>query len=132
MSTIPIFNGTQYPAYQQVPNNTNASVGTTATAIYSSTSFVPVGGGAGGTFPTGSLLPALTIINTGGTVCYIGSSSVTTATGVPLQPGQQLTISGGPGVVAATAGVLGWNFSAITPGGTTTIEASLPTLVSVA
>jgi len=119
-----IFN-TSPPAYQAYNAGRNA-VTNSATQIYSSTS---VTNGSTFSFPAGSTLHDLTIINTGSVTCYVGSSSVTAATGFPIKPGEQLTIQGQ--VTAATSGVLGWNIYAITSSGTTTTEASLATVAVV-
>ena len=120
-----IFN-TSPPAYQAFGAGRNA-VTNSATQIYSSTSVTV--GSTTYTFPTGSVLHDITIINTGTVTCYLGSSSVTSSTGLPLAPGQQATIQGT--VTAATAGVLGWNIYAITASGTTTTQASLATVAVV-
>lgn len=114
------------PAYQGAGAGRNA-VTNSATQIYSSTSVTV--NSITYTFPTTVTLHDLTIVNTGTVACYLGSSSVTAATGLPLKPGEQVTIQGA--VVAATSGVLGWNVYAITASGTTTTEASLATVVSV-
>ena len=123
-----VFNGTP-PSYQQVPNNANATVTSSATQIYNTTSFTAVGGTVY-SFPVGATLRDLTIVNTGATTCFIGTSSVTASTGVPLRAGEQLTIQGSH--VQAESGNTSWNLYAITASGTTTIEASLATQVAVA
>lgn len=119
-----IFN-TSPPAFQAYNAGRNA-VTNSATQIYSSTS---VTNGSTFSFPTGSTLRDLTIINTGTTTCYLGSSTVTATTGLPLKAGEQITIQGQ--VTAATSGVLGWNIFAITASGTTTTQASLATVALV-
>jgi len=126
---VAIFN-TSYPSFQTVPNSTNATVGTSAVQIYNTTNFQPVGAGSAIAFPTGGTLRDLTIVNNGAVTCFVGTSSVTATTGVPLAPGQQLTIQGSQAV--ASSGNTSWNLYAITASGTTTIEASLATVVSVA
>lgn len=78
-----VFNAT-YPAVQ-----TTASVGTSATAIYNTTTYTPPGGSAL-TFPTGVTLKDVTIVNTGTVNMFVGGSTVTTATGLlcPANGGQ--------------------------------------------
>lgn len=120
-----IFNGAP-PSTQIVPNNTNASVTSSATQIYNTTSFTAVGGTTY-SFLTGATLRDLTIINTGTVTCFVGTSSVTASTGLRLDPGQQLTIQG-----SNTVGSTNWNLYAITSSGTTTVEASLASQVAVA
>ena len=107
------------PAYQAT-----ASVGNTATQIYNTTSITV--GGTTYTFPTGVTLANITVVNTGLVTAYIGSSSVTAATGLVLGAGQQLTIQG-----SVAQGSSLWNLYAITSSGTTSVEVSLGTTVSV-
>lgn len=121
-----IFNSSP-PAFQASPSGGRSTVTNSATQVYSSTSVTV--GSTTYTFPAGVVLHDLTIINTGSTTCYLGSSTVTSSTGLPLKPGEQLTIQGQ--VTAATSGVLGWNIYAITASGTTTMEASLATVAVV-
>jgi hypothetical protein len=123
-----IFNGTS-PSYQQTPNNASASVGTSATQIYNTTSFTAVGGTVY-SFPAGAVLRDLTIVNTGAVTCFIGTSSVTASTGIPLLAGEQLTIQGSH--KQAESGNASWNLYAITASGTTQVECSLATQVAVA
>lgn len=80
-----------------------------------------------GTLPSGTVIPStfasssnVTIVNIGSVTVYVGGSTVTTATGVPLAPGAQLTLQG---AVVALYG--------ITASGTTTVEAGLASLPSV-
>jgi hypothetical protein len=123
-----IFNTTS-PSFQTVPNNTNAVVDTTARQIYNTTSFTPTGGAAI-SFPVGVALRDLTILNTGSITCFVGTSTVTATTGVPLRGGEQLTIQSSLHT-QGESGATSWNLYAITASGTTTIEASLGTLVVV-
>jgi hypothetical protein len=123
-----IFNGAP-PSMQIIPNNTNATVTSSATQIYNTTSYTAVGGTVY-SFPVGATLRDITIVNTGTVTCFIGTSAVTAATGVPLRAGEQLTIQGSH--VQAESGATSWNLYAITASSTTTIEASLATQVAVA
>lgn len=107
------------PAYQ-----TTASVTTAATQIYNTTSVTT--GGVTYTFPTGVALANLVIVNTGTVTAYIGQSAVTAVTGTPLFAGQTMSLGG-----SVTAGASTWNLYAITSSGTTSIEVSLGSTVSV-
>lgn len=108
------------PAYQAT-----GSIGSgAAVQIYNTTSITI--GSTTYTFPTGAPLANLTVVNTGTVTAYIGSSSVTAATGLALAAGQQLTIQG-----SVIAGSSVWNFYAITSSGTTSVEVSLGSVVSV-
>lgn len=118
---------TTYPAYQTVPNHTAATVTTAATQVYNTTGFQPVGAASAFNFPAGVTLSEVTIINTGAVTCWVGSSSVSGTQGIPLKPGEQLTIRGN-GHLAAESGNTSWNLWAITASGSTTIEASLATV----
>lgn len=111
-----IFNGSG-PAYQFV------TVTNSATAIYNTTTSI----GTSVAFPTGVTLTNITIVNTGSTTCFVGQSAVTAVTGIPLAAGQQLTIQGW---TSAQGG--GNVLFAITASGSTTVEASLASLASVA
>jgi hypothetical protein len=115
---MPIFNGNVLPASQ------GTTVSTSAVQVYNNSSY------GGATFPTSTTLSNLTVMNTGTATCFVGTSTVSATTGVPLAPGQQLVIIGNQ--TAGTSGNTSWNLSAITSAGTTTTEASLATLVSVA
>jgi hypothetical protein len=108
------------PAYQ-----TTASVGSSATQIYNTTSVTV--NSVTYSFPTGVTLSELTIVNTGTVTCYVGTSSVTATTGTPLKSGEQMTIRGN-GHLQAESGNSSWNLYAITASGTTTIEAGLATV----
>lgn len=67
----------------------------------------------------------VTIINTGTVTIYLGQpTNVTAATGIPLAPGQQITING----YTATSGTTTNDIWGITSAGTTTTEAGLATL----
>lgn len=118
---MPIFN-TSTPSFQGP-----TAVTGTAAAIYSTT------GSSNPTvnFATGTALSAITVINTGAVTCYVGNSSLTTAVGIPLKAGEQLTISNGNGHIAAESGVTSWNLYAITASGSTTVEVSLVTTAIV-
>jgi hypothetical protein len=113
---VAIFNGSG-PAFQF------ATVTNSATAIYNSTTSI----GTSIAFPTGVTLKDITVVNTGATQCFVGQSGVTSATGIPLGAGQQLTIQG-----YTTAQGGGNVLFAITASGSTTVECSLATLASVA
>jgi hypothetical protein len=117
-----IFNGSA-PAYQgtvSIPTNT-------AVQIFSTT------GTSNPTvnFPAGVNLGAITILNTGLNNCWIGTSSVSATQGVPLKPGEQLTIQNGTHL-AAESGTTSWNLYAIAAATTpTTVEVGLVTFPSV-
>jgi len=94
------------------------AAGTTATIVWD-----PVGAQFSGT------LRDVTLVNAGANQCWLGQSTVSIATGVPLAPGNQLTIQG----YAATAGAIAGRLYAIAGAGTsTTVLADLATLASVA
>jgi hypothetical protein len=63
------------------------------------------GEGQGGTAITGSgtanVLRNPTVANTGTSTIYVGGGTVTTATGVPIGPGQQLVLITAPGTAAS-------------------------------
>lgn len=117
-----IFNSSQ-PSYQGP-----TTVTSTATQIYNTTG-TPISSPAAPTeFPAGAVLSEITMINTGPSVCWIGTSSLTGTEGTPLSVGEQLTIRG-VGHLAAETGTHSWNLYAITASGTTTvIEISLATV----
>jgi hypothetical protein len=54
--------------------------------------------------PTGATLPDLTIVNLGANTAYLGGSTVTTATGLPIPSGGQVTIRGYSGLQSSTTG----------------------------
>jgi hypothetical protein len=86
----------------------------------------------GSTATLAGLSPAVTlrdvtIINTGATTCFVGSSSVTAAAGLPLKAGQQVTIQGW----TTTTGTTTNDIYAITSSGTTTCNAGLATVAAV-
>lgn len=118
---MPIF-ATAYPAYQVTSVPANA-----ATKIYDTTSYTPAGGSALN-FETPQTLHDLTLVNDGPATIYIGGSSVTTATGLPVAPGVQVTLQGWT-ATAGSGGVL-W---AITASGSaaTTVEVGLASVASV-
>ena len=92
------------PTYQvtSVPANT-------ATQIYNTLGPSSVG------IAAGTVLSGLTVINNGPAVLYVGQdNSVTTAIGVPLNPGASMVLED-----VNTAGTAStWNLFAITPSGT--------------
>lgn len=94
---------------------TTASVTTTATQIYNT---------AATGIPTGVTLKDLTIINTGTVTIYLGQSTVTAATGLPLPAGAQITYNGYSHAQGDTAG----NVYAITASGTSSTIAGLATV----
>jgi hypothetical protein len=69
----------------------------------------------------------VTIINVGPATVYLGSSSVTAATGLALKAGQQATIQGW----TATTGTTTNDVWAITSSGTAEVIGALATLASV-
>lgn len=84
-----------------------------------------------GTLPSGTVIPAafataggnitgVTVLNSGTVTLYVGGSTVTTATGVPVGPNSQLTLQG---PMVALYG--------ITASGTTFVEAGLTSIPSV-
>lgn len=113
---------TSAPAFQGPTLVTNS-----ATQIYDTTG-TPIGSPTI-EFPAGSALSEITMINTGTHTCWVGASSVSDTTGVPLHPGEQLTIRGA-GHVAAETGTTSWNLYAIAASSTTetTVEVSLATV----
>ena len=112
---MPIFS-TSPPAYQ------TSSVGSVATQIYSGT------GVSAAAFPAGVTLTGLTIINSGTATAYIGAgSTVTTATGLPLPAGAQLTVNASVAQGSSSA----FNLWAISAVAAVPIEASLATVDAV-
>lgn len=92
------------PTYQ-----TTTLVANTATQIYNTLGPSSVG------ITSGTVLQNLTVINTGPAVAYIGqSSAVTTASGVPLNPGASMVLEDSMAAGASST----WNLYAITPAGT--------------
>lgn len=91
------------------------TVANTATKIFDTTS---------AKYATGATLTGLTIINTGSTTIFLGSSSVTAATGLRLAAGQQITYNGYSYLKSNTVG----DVYAITASGTSTTEAGLATV----
>jgi hypothetical protein len=107
------------------------SVGSSATQIFNTTG-TPISSPATATeFTAGANLAALTVTNTGTVACWVGTSSVTAATGTPLQSGESITFTNGKHIAAET-GTKSWNLYAITASGTTYVEAALATFPSVA
>ncbi len=129
-----IFNGSP-PAFQST-QTAGTSVGTAAAGVQiynaGSATVVTSGGTAFYAFPTTATLSNLTLINVGTATAYLGGAGTpTTTTGVPLMPGAQLTIQGTSATGAANSSTVSFNLWAITAGGTTSIEASLATVVAV-
>lgn len=75
----------------------------------------------------GTALANLTIVNSGTVNVFLGSSSVTAATGLVLFPGQTLVIQGS--TVAAGSGSL-WNLYGITSSANNVVEVGLSSIVS--
>lgn len=90
------------------------TVTNSATKIFDTTSAL---------YATGAALTNVTIVNTGSVACHVGIAAVT-ATGAPLNPGEQLTIYGYSHIKGDTTGDL----YAITASGSTTVEAGLATV----
>ena len=81
--------------------------------------------------PTGAVLAAVGIVNTGTATIWIGGNSVTSTTGLPVPAGGQVGIrrysfSGG-----VTVGAFNGTISAITAGATCIVQAGLDTNVTV-
>jgi hypothetical protein len=93
------------------------SVGNSATEIFN-TSATGI--------PTGVTLHDVTIVNTGSVTVYLGISAVTASTGLPLQPGAQITYNG----YSFAQGASGGNIYAITSSGTAVVVAGLATVNS--
>lgn len=73
-------------------------------------------------------LKDVTLLNAGANLCWLGQSSVTTTTGVPLSPGQQVTIQGSTYTSGSTTGRI---YAICGAGTATTVLADLATLASV-
>lgn len=84
-----------------------------------------------GTLPSGTVIPStfataggnntgVTVLNSGSVTLYVGGSTVTTATGVPVSANSQLTLQG---PLVALYG--------ITASGTTSVEVGLTSLPSI-
>lgn len=111
---------TSPPAYQ------TSLAGTTATVLFSGTGATV--GGTSYTFPAGVTLGGgLQIQNAGTATVYVGGSTVTTATGVPVPAGQSLVIQGS----AATGASSTFNLWGITAAVTVPVEAGLVTVDAV-
>jgi hypothetical protein len=96
------------------------SAGTTATIVFDP---------SWGQFTSGVTLKDVTLVNSGGNLCWVGQSTVSITTGLPLAVGAQLTIQG----FTATGGQTAGRIYAIAGAGTaTTVLADLATLASVA
>ena len=126
-----IFNGAP-PAFQST-QAAGTSVGTAAAGVQvynaGSATVVSSSGTAFYAFPSTAILQNLTMINTGTATAYLGSAGTpSTTTGFALPAGFQLTMQG-TAVVSATAS--NFNVWAVTSAGTTSIEASLATVVAV-
>lgn len=112
---------TSPPAYQ------TSLPGTVATVVFSGTGVTV--GGTNYTFPAGgSLGTGLQVQNAGTATVYVGGgSTVTTATGVPVPPGQSLVIQGNsPSGTGATFNL--WGITAAVP---VPVEAGLVTVDAV-
>lgn len=127
---MPIFNGSP-PAFQSTQAQ-GTSVGTAAAGVQfynaGSATVVSSAGTAFYAFTSGTILHDLTVINTGTATAYIGSAGTPTTSSLALPAGFQLTIQG-TAVVSATSS--NFNLWAITSAGTTSLEASLASLVIV-
>ena len=106
------------------------TVTSSATRIFDTVG-TPIGGSYTAQFTAGANLGTLTIINTGSVNCWVGTSSVTAATGLLLKPGEQLTIQNGTHIAAESGAATSWNLYAITSSTSTTVEAALATIPSV-
>jgi len=108
---------TSSPTYQvtAVPNNT-------ATQIYNSLGPSSTG------IASGTILSGLTIVNDGPNTAYIGRGSVTSAIGLPLSAGAQMTWQDSQAAGATTAP---WNIYAIVPTGTATLQVGLSSVAVV-
>lgn len=104
------------------------SVSTSATQIFNTTG-TPISSPTVN-FTTGAQLASLVITNVGTVRCWVGQSTVTTSTGVPLAPGESVTWTNGSHK-AAESGTNSWNLYAITSSGTTLVEAALATFPSI-
>jgi hypothetical protein len=127
-----IFNGAP-PAFQST-QSAGTSIGTAAAGVQfynaGSATVVSSGGTTYYSFPSTAVLSNLTFINTGTATAYVGSSATPTTASLAVPPGFQVTIQG-TAVVSATSS--NFNLWAITSGAgnTTSIEASLATVVAV-
>lgn len=125
-----IFTGAP-PAFQST-QALNTSVGTAAAGVQvynaGSATVISSAGTVYYPFPATATLSNLTIINTGTATVYLGGASTPTTAAFPLAPGAQLTVQG---TAAVSATVSNFNIWAVTAAGTTSIEASLATVVAV-
>jgi hypothetical protein len=126
-----IFNGAP-PAFQST-QAAGTSVTTAAVQVYNagSATVVTTAGTSYYAFPSSAVLQNLTLINTGTATAFLSSGTAGTPTALAswaLPPGFQLTMQG-TAVVSAT--LSNFNVWAITAAGSTSIEASLATVVAV-
>jgi hypothetical protein len=106
------------------------SVGNSATQIFN-TSGTPISSPAAPTqFVAGTQLSSVTVTNVGSVRCWVGVSAVSATTGIPLQPGESITLNGGSHKVGET-GATSINLYAITSSGTTLVEAALTSFPSI-
>ena len=110
---------TSPPAYQA------ASIGTTATVLYSGTGVTV--GSAHYPYTSGLTISNLTVQNSGTASVFIGGSAVTTATGLELPAGMSVTITGSTVTGASSK----FNLWGITAAVTVPTEASLATVDAV-
>lgn len=103
--------------------NTSASLiwDTDAT---STTTFGPLGSQT-----VGNVLKDLVISNTGTATMYVGGASVTSSTGIPVNPGGYILL--GSYLATVTASSATGDLSAITSAGTTSALVGLSSVVSV-
>lgn len=97
------------------PNVQTSSVGTSAVAVFNPNA-APFSTDAGP-------LKDVIFLNTGSVTVFLGSASVTAATGLQLLAGQQLTYNG----FSTPAGASGTALYAITSSGTSTVLTGLAT-----
>lgn len=93
------------------------SVGNSATLVFDSNNSA---------FAAGATLRDVTIQNTGSVSVYLGTSSVTSSTGLLLAAGQQITFNRQSFAVNTSAN----NIYAITASGTSTVVTGLATVAS--
>jgi len=79
--------------------------------------------------PSGATLPDLTIMNIGANQAFLGQSTVSATTGLPIPPGGQVTVRGYSGLQSSTTGD---TYAICASGKLTTLVAGLATLDPVA
>lgn len=104
------------------PNIQTSSVGNTAVNVFNPNAAPYVPGGAAPNF-VGPLKDPI-FENTGSVTVYLGQSGVTSSTGLPLLPGQQITYNG----FSTAVGASGTKLYAITASGTSTVVVGLATI----